>query len=533
MSMYRFPPEQFSPENEAIMEALISVDKAKLMEALTMYQEHMDVHKVCKNGTTIACVAVKLGNLQILKTILERQSACGKQISPKRLRTIDPSKKLPMRDLSNVGCHYSNLNVGVSHDKKYTYELDPCGNISQIDKYGKNALHYAVACDKLDMVEYLLATFKDLHCNQVDRTLKTPLHIAALRDNNEMINLLLRLGATVDSRDQEGQTPLHYACMRGITKMVSTLLEAKSDINALDYEGQSTLMLATSCNHYEVVELLLRNKVRVNYEDDRGFTALKKAVFVKNAKITKALVENGARICESLNLLHHAAKYDQIDIVKSLLDGGARLETRDSKGNTALMCAVEYRNFEIVKFLLEKGANPNSTQGISGITPLHISMYQIMDADLVKEYIDIFLKYGADIYKRCNWGFDALYYSFLHKNDPAACYLIRTGMNVNFRHETDRFDYMSSSMKHSRTPAPIKLLLYSGFDIKNFKDRPKNSIPVDKMNAKQKCFHEFMCTTLSLKDMCRIRIRRLVNPLDIPQLPLPSTLHKFLRLEIL
>lgn len=526
--------ERDSPENETVMEALLSGDEAKLRDLLNAFQDEIKPYKVCRNGTTLACAAVKTGRIDILKIIVgDSIQRCEESQSKKRLKKTESDLEFAIRDPTTFGCYYRTTSEFESTSNcQYIYLLNTLDNISQLDNFGKNALHYAVLSSDVEMVEYLLSSYRDLRGNQLDINNNSPLHLAVGKDNIEMVKLLLSFGSSVSSKDNEGKTPLHIASERGSTDMISILLNAEADVNALDYRGQSTLMLATIYNHSSAVELLIKRGAKVNYEDDQGFTALKRAVFIKDSKVTKILVENGARICESQNLVHFAVVYNQFEIVESLKHGGARLDTRDSIGKTPLMVAIEYRNLEMVKFLLELGANPNTINHLSKSTSLHMSIFYIKDAGIIETYIDLLLKYGANWYARSHFGFDALYYAFLHKNDPAAIHLIRIGMDVNFRNDEAFHDYLSSCMWHAKTIEPIKWLMYAGFDIKNYEmqnfEVRNESTP---KTIKEKFLHSFLRKPLSLRFICRIQIRRIVKHEDLSKLPLQNVLHRFLRLE--
>jgi ankyrin repeat protein len=58
-----------------------------------------------------------------------------------------------------------------------------------------------------------------------------------------------------------------------------------------------------------------------------------------------------------------------IDLMRSLIDGGADVNIKDREGKTALFYATECGTYKIASFLLEYGINPNLTD-IQGKTAL-------------------------------------------------------------------------------------------------------------------------------------------------------------------
>lgn len=59
-------------------------------------------------------------------------------------------------------------------------------------------------------------------------------------------------------------------------------------------------------------------------------------------------------------LLTMASEKGQVEVVRLLLDGGARIDTKDDKTRTALMYAAKNGHADVVRVLLSKGANPNA-----------------------------------------------------------------------------------------------------------------------------------------------------------------------------
>ncbi|CAG8444882.1 16778_t:CDS:2 [Acaulospora colombiana] len=92
--------------------------------------------------------------------------------------------------------------------------------------------------------------------------------------------------------------------------------------------------------------------------------------------------------------LHRACQScseENLDMVKALIGGGADVNVRDNAGLTPLHEAVNSQNYEVVKYLLEAGANPNIGESDAVDTPLHDAV-NIMH----EEIISILIDYGGD-----------------------------------------------------------------------------------------------------------------------------------------
>ena len=87
---------------------------------------------------------------------------------------------------------------------------------------------------------------------------QTVLHcIAALdQDSPEMIDYLLQRGAEVDVTREDRMTPLMLASARGHVETVRVLLSASPDLELRSAAGKTAIDLAAAANHPEVVSLL-------------------------------------------------------------------------------------------------------------------------------------------------------------------------------------------------------------------------------------------------------------------------------------
>jgi ankyrin repeat protein len=62
----------------------------------------------------------------------------------------------------------------------------------------------------------------------------------------QLVELLLKKGAAVDTRDEAGRTALHYAARRGHEELLQLLLEKEAAVHARDDEGRTGLHYAAT-----------------------------------------------------------------------------------------------------------------------------------------------------------------------------------------------------------------------------------------------------------------------------------------------
>jgi len=125
----------------------------------------------------------------------------------------------------------------------------------------------------------------------------TPLYSAIWSDKLEVVYYLLDQGAGVKSHDEIGRTVLHAACIRGHLGTVMMLISRGADPTTKIYSGYTPLMHAILYNHMAVVHYLLRMRAvraAINAERREGITAVWFAARDGHLEMVKWLVEAGA-----------------------------------------------------------------------------------------------------------------------------------------------------------------------------------------------------------------------------------------------
>ncbi|KAJ8248976.1 hypothetical protein GJAV_G00229810 [Gymnothorax javanicus] len=126
----------------------------------------------------------------------------------------------------------------------------------------------------------------------------TPLHVAAICGQSQLIDLLVEKGAVVNATDYHAFTPLHLSCQKGHQAVTLLLLHYKASTDVQDNNGNTPLHLACMYGHEDCVKALVYydpQSCRLDIQNDKGDTALHIAARWGYEGIIEVLLENGAR----------------------------------------------------------------------------------------------------------------------------------------------------------------------------------------------------------------------------------------------
>ncbi|CAM9547216.1 unnamed protein product, partial [Choristocarpus tenellus] len=227
-------------------------------------------------------------------------------------------------------------------------------------------------------------------------------HVAAHEGDQEKLKKYVAAGGDLEKRDSYQATALLLAAEKGHAKCVEYLIESGADIKAGDEHQYTALHLASYYGRVEVVSILLRYGADINALDDRGrvpkrLASRKEISHLLTAKetehklgvdILEAVEKNdvssvssfisakGDLNCRGKNdmtPLHLASFNGLTEIVRILLEGGADPNSVDEDRDTPLHYACSSGSGEIIALLLAKGADPSSVDGL-GRTPAERSI---------------------------------------------------------------------------------------------------------------------------------------------------------------
>jgi ankyrin repeat protein len=265
----------------------------------------------------------------------------------------------------------------------------------------RKPLHFAVRENRLDIVRVLLDAGAD---PTAELGTERPLTLARDRDYGELVDYLesrLRQeygitpeGATlaeairnrditavrrispemIHAADERGNRPIHWAVMTRQLALIDHLLERGADINAMRPDGAYPIDLANGDYWY------------------RGWRDVPALALRAYPVLIGYLVARGAHYSISV-----AAHVGDVDRIRELLDRDPDLVSRVPRysmyySGLPLRCAARVGNFECVKLLLERGADPN---GPEPMCPTGGALRSAVGAKHL-EIVKLLLEHGAD-----------------------------------------------------------------------------------------------------------------------------------------
>lgn len=242
---------------------------------------------------------------------------------------------------------------------------------------GMTPLHYAARHDHVEVAGLLLAAGAEVNTREANDI--TPLLMAISNDNAPVAHYLLAHGGDVNAQDWYGRSPLWEAVnvrnlyvdnatyKNGVERepllgLIQALLQAGADVNArtqetppfrnhllpstgslewVDFTGQTPLLTAALAGDVTIMRLLLAHGADPHIDTFHGTSPLMAAAGV-NWVVAQTWTEGPQQLLEAVKLCYEL---------------GMDVNQANSMGVTALHGAANRGSDEIIRFLVEKGAD--------------------------------------------------------------------------------------------------------------------------------------------------------------------------------
>ncbi len=343
----------------------VSVGQGDIVSVVNLLKLPVNLNQRDGLGQTALYAAVAIKNIDMVKVLLDRGA---------RFRVSDDAGRTPLmwaieqhgdiaflEQLRRLGC--------------------PLAAKSKAD--GRTALHAAAAANLSEVVDYLLQNAVPI--DAADGAGKTALHVAVEAKAHDMLRRILGAGANPLIRTAEIETPLCIAARGGDEASVDILLtESAVRRTVNDFrthkEGFTPLLAAVFENNLAVAEKLLAIGADPNLRDIQGRHSLFIAVDMGYPEMAKLLIRHGADVAKAPtgnvtaeSMLHRASPARYKEMLKILCDAGADVDTTNVNGRTALYTAIAGNDAAKIATLLELGADPNKPD-MNGSRPIDCAL---------------------------------------------------------------------------------------------------------------------------------------------------------------
>lgn len=226
------------------------------------------------------------------------------------------------------------------------------------------------------------AFLRNLHVdvNRADKkTGDTPLILAARAHNSDQVGLLLKSGATVDSRNNKGKDAIY---------------EAVTNLNRISYRDDAQFY---TINHLLKSGADVKQPLLIREAPQK--TLSESAITTSELRVAKLLINHSHKLssCTLFELISKTRK-DNPKIIAHLLDTfDFDLKDRNENGLTPLMVAACQKRPKAMKVLLDQ---PNNALEAKVILPVdqflkYWTAYSLADHHQSNECAELLLSYGA------------------------------------------------------------------------------------------------------------------------------------------
>lgn len=474
-----------------VARASMSADKAAVQALIA---QKADVNAPLPDGTTALHWAVRADDLQTVD-LLVRAGA-----------NVKAADRYGLTALS-IAC----TNASAPMVRRL---LDAGADPNAADPNGDTALMIAARTDGgTDVVKLLLE--RGASVNARDQVVEETALMWAVRANRpESVRLLLGVHADVNTRTRTGKTPawrppnagggshgkgivrggwpdrgvqdptpgamtaLLYAARDGRIDIARMLVEAGANVNQVEANKMTPLLIAIANDHLDVAHFLLSKGADVNAADFWGRTPLWTALDVRDLDYDRAGEQ-------------HSDRAAGMEMIQTLLKRGADVNARivevppirrwvlpisdiswvDFTGETPFLRAALAADIEVMRLLLEHGADPNiptnsNTTALMAAAGVNWSVGQTYteSKEHLMEAVKICLEKGADVNAINTMGFTALTGAVNRGSDDIVEFLVKHGARTDVKDKEGRslMDWAEgvflATVPPERKPATIALL---------------------------------------------------------------------------
>lgn len=342
--------------------------------ALLLIESGADANTARDNGETVLMTAARTGQLQAMKRLIDRGANVNARERKFRQTALMWSAGYPQQTrllLAHGADAAARTRVWNVTQTIYSHLSDGVGPYSYGGEYssargGQSALHFAVQQDDIDSVEALLDAGVDVNDRAADGSTALLLalykwneggkrygaicndsaYLISLAPNVAIANLLLDRGAQVNVADTAGYTPLHAAVLALVPRV--RMDKCRTSSNRTEYSKYPHELVVDRTEGVALVRRLLDEGA-----DPNAMTRYPTPGPIGRIRLNPAPVGSAP--------VHIAAESADAELLKLLLERGADPNVVRSDGHSPLSLAVRADDLQPVRILLAGGVSARST----------------------------------------------------------------------------------------------------------------------------------------------------------------------------
>ncbi|THX86342.1 ankyrin [Aureobasidium pullulans] len=326
------------------------------------------------------------------------------------------------------------INLQANNDDTALTAASECGMLSVVQtllkhgadmeivgRLGGNALLAAAMCREGQWAEIIkLLARAEANLDTQDTVKDTALHMAAQAGELDMVRFLVMKKAKVSIQNIAGKTALDFACAGNQTKIIEYLLKSGATCEP-DTSGRTELHegIDGGCD-VDILKLFVSKGVDVNAKDNDGISKFLDLLIASSPLLT------------SEGALHLAARRGEHAIVQVLIDAEADMNIKSSSDQTLLHEAARGGSADVVRRFLTYGVDIEA-RNKDEQTPLAVACCEPEGSD---DVVRVFLDAGAKVVVADKWGYTPLHRLAGNMRRSAAMMLLETG-NVDMTARTN------------------------------------------------------------------------------------------------
>ena len=317
----------------------------------------------------------------------------------------------------------------------------------------------AIEENNIEMVKYLISIGQDVNAQIFADGfwINSPMKAAAQNGNIEIAKLLIDEGANLNSSDDYIYNAIDY----GNYDIAKLLID--NDVFNLNTNTtiEQAIELAKKKKYYEM-EKLLSSEDSNNID---GYDELMNAISKGDMKALEKLIKDDTDLnkeYDNITPLGLAAARNDKEMVKFLVEKGADINLEDGYGYTPLMKAIDYYNVGLAKNIIDLKPDLNAVCSATGDTPLTY----LVNANKYGGGADLcyyMIKNGADINKKNKEGNTSLMIAAASYNYAIVGVLVNMGADYNIKNKEGKtaIDIASarddtSALHHMTNPSDLE-----------------------------------------------------------------------------